>query len=109
MNDLFRNLVKDNVNYARDQATWQGASAVERATFGKVFAAIEGVLALIALFGCMFISGAMQNQTLLLYVCGLLWLVPFIVVGTLLARFRHSLFVRVRGMMSNFLGGGPRL
>ncbi len=105
MNDLFRNVVKDNVNYARDRATYDGASAVERATFGKVFGAIEGVLALVAVFGCVFISSAMQNQKFLLYVCGLLWLVPFVVVGGLLARFRHSLFVRVRGIMNSFLGG----
>ena len=104
MNDMFRNLLKDNVINARDQATWEASSTVERATFN----AVEGILALIALFGCVFISSAMQNQTVLLYVCGLLWLVPFIVAGTLLARFRRSIFVRVRGTMNNFLGGGPR-
>lgn len=109
MNDRFRNffndIVKDNANYARDRATWEGASAVERATFGKVFNAIEGVLGLIAVFGCLFIAGAMENQKFLMYVCGLLWLVPFIVVGGLLARFRQSLFVRLRGLINSFLGG----
>ena len=106
MNDLFRNIVQDNVNSARDRASWDAASTVERATFGKVFNLIEGVLGLVAIFGCVFISNAMQNQKFLLYVCGALWLVPFIAAGALLARFRHSLFVRVRGLMNNVLGGG---
>ncbi len=105
MNDLFRDLMNDNVNYARDRATWEGASAVERATFGKIFNVVEGILGLIAIFGCFAISSALQNQQFLIYVCGLLWLVPFIVVGGLLARFRHSVFVRVRGMMNSFLDG----
>jgi len=95
MNDLFRNIVKDNVSSARDRATWDTASVVERATFGKIFNFLEGVVSLIAVFGCVFISNAMQNQKFLLYVC-----------GALLARFRHSLFVRVRGLMNNMLGGG---
>src|SRR5579864_7669132 len=99
MNDRFRNVLdnvmRDNVNSTRDRATWEGANMVERATFGKVFSAIEGVVALIALFGCICISGATANNRFLTYVVGLLWLVPFIVVGALLARFRHSVFVRV--------------
>jgi hypothetical protein len=106
MSDLFHNILRDEADYARNRAAWEGASAVERATFGKIFSAIEGVLALIALFGCFFISNAMQNQ-FLLYVCGIIWLIPFIAAGTLLARFRHGLFVRVRGIISGFLGG-PR-
>jgi hypothetical protein len=110
MNDLFRNIVnntvRDNVNYARDRATWDAASTVERATFGKIFNFLEGILGLIAVLGCFFIASAMQDQRLLLYVCGVLWLVPFIAAGVLLARFRHTLFVRVRGLMNNFLGGG---
>jgi hypothetical protein len=40
-----------------------------------------------------------------MYVCGIAWFIPFIVVGTLLARFRHGLFVRVRGIIGGFLGG----
>lgn len=110
MNDLFRNIVnntiRDNVNDARDRTTWDAASTVERATFGKVFNFLEGVLGLLAVFGCLFIANAMQNQKLLLYVCGALWLVPFIAAGALLARFRHTVFVRVRGLMNSFLGGG---
>lgn len=109
MNNMFKNalneVVNDSVNSTRDRATYEGASAVERATFGKVFNAIEGVLALVALFGCFFISNATQNSHFLMYVVGILWLIPFILVGGLLARFRHRMFVRVRGMMSNFLGG----
>ena len=109
MNDRFRNILndvmQDNVNSTRDRATWEGASMVEQATFGRVFSAIEGVLALIALLGCCAISSATENSRFLTYVLGLVWLVPFIVVGGLLARFRHRLFVRVRGMMNNFLGG----
>jgi len=109
MNDRFQNLlsniVHDNLNSTRDRATYEGASAVEQATFGKVFSVIEGILALIAFFGCMFISNLTQHSQFLMYVLGLLWLIPFIVVGGLLARFRHSLFVRVRGIMNNFLGG----
>jgi hypothetical protein len=105
MSDLFRNILRDEADYARNRAAWEGASVVERATFGKIFNAIEGVLALIALFGCFFISNAMQNQKFLLYVCGIAWFIPFIAVGMLLARFRHGLFVRVRGIISGFLGG----
>jgi hypothetical protein len=78
---------------------------VERATFGRVFGAIEAGLALILIFGCAFISNATQGSTLLTYVCGILWVIPFIFVGTALARFRTSLFVRIRGIMSRFLGG----
>ncbi|SRR5581483_7165634 len=88
MNDLFRNIIsnaaRDNVNYARDRATWEAASTVERATFGRIFNFLEGILGLIAVFGCVFISSAMQDQKVLLYVCGVLWLVPFIVAGALL-------------------------
>jgi hypothetical protein len=105
MSDLFRNILRDEADYARNRATWEGASAVERATFGKIFNAIEGVLVLIALFGCFFISNAMQNQKFLMYVCGIAWFIPFIVAGAFLARFRHGLFVRVRGIISGFLGG----
>ena len=110
MNDRFRNVLNDiahdNVNSARERATWDGANAVERATFGKVFSAIEGVLGLIALFGCFAIANITQNSKFLMYLFGLLWLIPFIVVGALLGRFRHRLFVRVREMMNKTLGGG---
>src|SRR5438477_1003845 len=109
MNDRFKNIlnevVNDSVNSTRNRATYDGASAVERATFGKLFNVIEGVLALVALFGCFFISNATQNSQFLMYLLGLLWIIPFIVVGALLARFRHRVFVMVRGIMSNFLGG----
>ena len=109
MNDRFKNILnevtRDSVNSTRDRATWDGANMVERATFGKVFNAIEGILALVALFGCFFISNATQNNHFLMYLLGLLWIIPFIVVGGLLARFRQRVFVMVRGIMSNFLGG----
>ena len=109
MSDRFKNVlnevVNDSVNSTRDRATYDGASAVERATFGKVFNAIEGALALVALFGCFLISNVTQNSQLLMYALGLLWLIPFVLIGVLLARFRHRMFVRVRGIMSNFLGG----
>jgi hypothetical protein len=109
MNDMFRNLmdnvVKDNVNTARDRAAWEGASAVEQATFGKVFNAIEGIIGLVALFGCFFISNAMANNQFMLYLCGFLWVLPFIAVGGLLARFRHAVFGRLRGVINGFLGG----
>ena len=107
MNDLFRNLTNDTANTARDRATWEGASLVERNTFGKVFGAIGGVLGLVAILGCLFISSATQNSQILMYVCGILWLIPFAIAGTLLARFRASLFVRLRGFIAGFLGG-PR-
>ncbi len=105
MNNLFRNILRDEADYARNRVAWEGASQIERATFGKIFNAIEGILALIALFGCFFISNAIQNPRFIMYVCGVLWLIPFIVAGTFLARFRHGLFVRVRGIISGFLGG----
>jgi hypothetical protein len=109
MNDRLRGLLNevttDSVDSARDRATWEGASQIEQATFGKVFNAIEGVLAIIALFGCAIISGATQNSQFLMYVVGIIWIVPFILVGTLLARFRHRLFVRLRGTINTFLGG----
>ena len=108
MNDRFRNLLndvmRDNVNSARDRTTWEGASVIERATFGKVFNAIEGVLAVVALLGCFLISNATQNSQFLMIVFGVIWLAIFIVIGGLLARFRHRMFVRVRGILSNFLG-----
>jgi hypothetical protein len=109
VNDRFRNILNevahDNADSMRDRATWEGASVVEQATFGKVFSAIEGVLALIALFGCFIISGATQNSHFLMYLLGFVWIVIFIVVGGLLARFRHRVFVRIRGIMNSFLGG----
>jgi hypothetical protein len=105
MNDFFRNILRDEADYARNRVAWEGASQVERATFGKIFNAIEGVLALMALFGCFFISNTIQNPKFFMYVCGVLWLIPFIAAGTFLARFRRSLFVRVRGIISGFLGG----
>lgn len=103
--DFVEGLFKGQVNQARDHATYQGASTVERATFGKIFNFIEGIIVIVMLFGCALISGAVQNQTFLLYLCGLLWIIPFIALMGLVARFRHSLFVRVRGVMSRFLGG----
>ncbi len=109
MNNRFRGLmnevVNDTVDSARDRATWEDANAIERATFGKIFGAIEFVLGLIALFGCFLISSATQNARLLTYLCGILWLIPFIAGGVLLARLQHRLFVRVRVILSNFLGG----
>jgi hypothetical protein len=105
MNDLFRNILRDEADYARNRVAWEGASQVERATFGKIFNAIEGILALVALFGCFFISNTIQNPRFLMYVCGVLWLILFIAVGTILARFRHGLFVRVQGIIRGFLGG----
>ena len=107
MNNLFRNLMSDTENAARDRATWEGASLIERNTFGRVFSAISGILGLIAIVGCFVIAGATQDKQFLMYLCGILWLIPFAIVGTLLARFRHSLFVRLRGIISGFLGG-PR-
>lgn len=103
--DFVQNLFKGQVDQARDHATYEGASAVERATFGKVFNVIEGIVFIVMLFGCALISNVVQNQTFLLYLCGLLWIIPFVALMGLLARFRHSLFVRVRGFMSRFLGG----
>ncbi len=105
MNDLFNNILRDEADYARNRAAWEGASEVERITFGKIFNAVEGILAVIALFGCLFVSNAMQNSKFLMYVCGSLWLIPFIAAGTLLARFRRSIFVRVQGVIRGFLGG----
>src|SRR5579859_764430 len=109
MNNGFKGLMDevmhDSVDSARDRATWDGASMIERNTFGKVFGVIEGALAVIAFLGCMFISNLTQHSQFLMYVLGLLWLIPFIVVGGLLARFRHRLFVRVRGILSSFMGG----
>ncbi len=106
MNDLFKNVLRDEADYARNRVAWEGASEVERVTFGKIFNAIEGILALVALFGCLFISSAMQDSSkFLLYLVGIIWLVPFIAVGTLLARFRRSIFVRVQGILRGFLGG----
>ena len=110
MNDRFKNIIDevahDSINSARDRATWDGANAVERATFGRVFSAIEGVLALIALFGCFLISGATQNSKFFMYLCGILRLIPFFLIGGLLARFQHRVFVRVRQLLSQILGGG---
>ena len=105
MNDLFKNVLRDEADYARNAVAWEGASEVERATFGKIFNAVEGILALIALFGCVFISGAIQDPRFLMYVCGILWLIPFMGAGVLLARFRRSIFVRVQGIIRGFLGG----
>ncbi len=105
MNDLFKNVLRDEADYARNAVAWEGASEVERITFGKIFNAVEGILAVVALFGCLFISNAMENSRFVMYVCGILWLIPFLAVGTLLARFRRSIFVRVQGVIRNFLGG----
>ena len=107
MNDLFRNLMNESADMARDRAAWEGASVIERNTFGKVFSAISGILGLVAIFGCFFIANATQNSQILLYICGILWLIPFAIAGTLLARFRNVLFVRLRGVISGFMGG-PR-
>ncbi len=112
MNDRFRGVLDEvlheTADSARDRATWEGASVIERATFGRVFNAIEGILALIALFGCFFISSITQDARLLTYVCGIVWLVLFIGAGVLLARLRHRVFVRIRGILSNFMGGSGR-
>ncbi|MBZ0289608.1 MAG: hypothetical protein K8I30_18440 [Anaerolineae bacterium] len=105
LDKIGRNFFGGAADHARDQASYSAASAVERATFGRVFGFIEGALFLVMLFGCMFISNFAQNQTLLLYGCGILWVIPFIVVGGVLVRFRNSLFVRIRGMLSRFMGG----
>jgi hypothetical protein len=105
MNDMFKNILRDEADYTRNAVAWEGASEVERITFGKIFNAIEGVLAVIALFGCLFVSNAMQDSKFLMYVCGILWLIPFIAAGTLLARFRRSIFVRIQGVIRGFLGG----
>lgn len=105
LDGIVKNIFGSAVDRTRDGATYSAASAVERATFGRVFSAIEGGLFLIMLFGCIFISSATQNSTILQYICGILWVIPFIAVGTLLARFRNSLFVRIRGIMNRFLGG----
>ncbi len=105
MSDLFKNVLRDEADYARNAAAWEGASEVERITFGKIFNAVEGVLAVIALFGCLFISNTFQDSKFLLYLFGIVWLVLFIAAGTLLARFRRSIFVRVQGVIRGFLGG----
>lgn len=109
MNDLFKdivnNVVHGTVNSTRDQATWEGASVVERATFGKVFNFIEGILGLVMIFGCVLISNAMSNSQFLMYLVGIIWVIPFVAIMGLLARFRQSLFVRIRGIMNSFLGG----
>ncbi len=105
MNDLFKNILRDEADYARNRAAWDGANEVERATFGKIFNAVEGILALVALFGCLFVSNAMRDSKFLMYVCGFLWFIPFVAVGTLLARFRRSIFVRIQGVIRGFLGG----
>jgi len=107
-NNILNDVIHDNANSMRDRATWEGASMVERATFGRVFNAIEGVLGFIAIFGCFIIAGATQNSQFLMYLVGIIWLALFIAVGALLARFRHRLFVRIRGVMSSFMGGGGR-
>jgi hypothetical protein len=106
IDEIVRNLFGGSVDYARDRATYETASQIERATFGRVFRAIQGALMIVMVFGCLLISNATQNQTFLQYVCGFLWILPFIVVGGLLARFRRSLFVRIRGTMNRFMGGG---
>jgi hypothetical protein len=105
LDNIFRNLLGGATDHVRDRASYEGASAVERATFGRIFGFIEGGLFLVMLFGCMFISNFAQNQTFLLYLCGLLWVIPFIVIAGMLARFRHSLFVRIRSMLGRFMGG----
>jgi hypothetical protein len=99
--------MSDSANIARDRAAWEGASIIERNTFGRIFSIIGGILGLIAVFGCLFIANATKNSQFLMYVCGIVWLIPFAIAGTLLARFRHSLFVRLRGIIGGFLGG-PR-
>jgi hypothetical protein len=105
IDNFVRNLFKGEVDYARDHATYEAASTVERATFGKIFNFIEGIVFIVMLFGCFAISNATQNQQFLMYLCGFIWVLPFIAVGALLARFRRSLFVRIRGIMKRFLGG----
>ncbi len=105
MNDLFRNIMSNEVDMARNRASWEGADAVERATFGKIFNFIEGILGLVAIFGCVLISAAMGNNQILMYIVGVIWLIPFILIGGLIARFRYSIFIRIRGLISNFLGG----
>src|SRR5690349_18437538 len=110
MNDLFRNIlgnvVRNEADMARNRASWEGASEIERATFGRVFNFIEGILGLVAIGGCFLISQAMTNNHILMYVVGVIWLIPFIVIGGLIARFRHAIFMRLRGVISGFLGGG---
>ena len=69
--NILNNIVNDSVNTTRNQVAWEGASDIERATFGKVFNFIEGALAVIALFGCVFISGITQNSQFLMYFLGL--------------------------------------
>ena len=48
----------------------------------------------------------MGNNQVLLWVVGIIWLIPFIVIGGLIARFRHAIFMRLRGFISGMLGGG---
>jgi len=103
IDDIIRNLFGGTVDYARDRASYEAASAVERATFGRVFNYIEGAVALVMIFGCFFISSATQGS-FLQYVCGILWVAVFIAIGGLLARFRHSLFIRIRGVLGRFMG-----
>ncbi|HVO69251.1 MAG TPA: hypothetical protein VMT24_04350 [Aggregatilineaceae bacterium] len=107
MDQFLRSVVSREADYARNRAAWEGASAVERATFGRIFNAVEGVIFLVMVFGCIAISSATANSRVLMYVVGFIWILLFIAVGVLLARFRHAVFVRVRGLISSFLGG-PR-
>src|SRR5262245_50986298 len=98
--------MQDTANTTRDRVTWESESLIELNTCGSVLIAISGILGLIAIVGCLFIASATQNSQILMYICGIIWLIPFGIAGVLLGRFRHSLFVRLRGMINGFLGGG---
>jgi len=105
MNDLFRTILGNEADMARNAVSWEGASELERATFGKFFNFIEGIVGLIAIGGCFLISGAIGNNQLLLVIVGIIWLIPFILIGGLIARFRYAIFMRLRGIIYNLLGG----
>jgi hypothetical protein len=105
MDNFIKNIIGNEVNYARNQASWEAASEIERATFGRVFNFIQGGIALVVIFGCILISSATSNSQILQYVCGILWILPFVAVGILLGRFRQELFFRLRGVINGFLGG----
>ncbi|MBN1429956.1 MAG: hypothetical protein JXB07_16420 [Anaerolineae bacterium] len=103
MQEFFNTIVRSQADYARNRVTWEGASMVERATFGKLFKAVEGILGLIAFVGLFFVLSITPDVACLPYVCILLWLAPFTAAGIALARFRYSIFKRVRGTMNRFL------
>ena len=87
------------IDRERDHAIYHRASILEHETFSRVFKFIYIGLLLVMFCGLGFVFNLTQHHAFLV-VFGILWVIPFILVGVLLFRFRKSLFVRMRDIVT---------